>query len=228
LEPVWQRLLDDVTVVFEAARNPAEAGPMRAYMRDQFFYLGLRKPEREALERPIYKALTKDALDQAALVALARACWDRDEREYQYFALSVLRRFARHLGPDFIDTAQFLITTRSWWDSVDEISHSLVGPLVARHHELVAVMDRWIEHDNLWLRRTAILHQNRYRADTDRARLFRYCLAQAHEKEFFIRKAIGWALRDYAKTEPDAVRAFVEQNDERLSGLSKREALKHL
>jgi 3-methyladenine DNA glycosylase AlkD len=103
-----------------------------------------------------------------------------------------------------------------------------VGPLVARHPALVATMDAWVGEENLWLARTAILHQLRYGGGTDADRLFRYCLAQSAHRDFFIRKAIGWALREYAKTDPVAVTSFVRSHESQLSPLSVREALKNI
>jgi 3-methyladenine DNA glycosylase AlkD len=226
-----RELLDEITVAFEAARDPARAAPMRAYMKDHFAFLGIARPERDRLEKPLLQRLRRQPLTESEVDELARAAWEREAREYQYFALSVLRRHGKHLGPCFMDTAHHLITHRSWWDTVDELASHLVGPLVRRHPELVATLDGWIAlpgPEAMWLRRTAILHQNRYGADTDQERLFRYCLHCAGETEFFIRKAIGWALRDHSRTAPAAVQRFVREHGERLSGLSRREALRHV
>ena len=121
-----------------------------------------------------------------------------------------------------------LITTNSWWDTVDALAVHVVGTMVHRHRELAAVMDRWIDADDFWLARTAILHQLRWKSDTDTSRLFTYALRRAADNEFFIRKAIGWALRVYATTDPDAVRTFVDRHEDTLSALTQREARKHL
>ena len=128
----------------------------------------------------------------------------------------------------FIDTARELVTTKSWWDTVDSLASHTVGRLVRTHPELVAVMDEWIGSDDIWLARTALLHQLTWKNDTDAERLFAYCLRRASEKEFFIRKAIGWALREYSKTDEAAVRAFVAEHRATLSGLSRTEALRWL
>ncbi len=111
---------------------------------------------------------------------------------------------------------------------MDALAAHLVGPLVARHPELVSTMDAWIEDEDMWLVRTAILHQLGYKEATDAARLFRYCTAQAEHRDFFIRKAIGWALREYGKTDPAGVRGYVRAHESQLSALSIREALKNL
>lgn len=116
--------------------------------------------------------------------------------------------------------------TRSWWDTVDTLAKA-VGDLVRAHPELVADMDRWVLDDDLWVVRVALLHQLGAGAAADGDRLVRYCALHTEDPRFFIRKAVGWALRDHARTDPDGVRAFVAAHPE-LSGLSRREALKHL
>jgi len=211
---------------FEAARDPALAPAMVAYMRDQFPFLGIRSPDQKVLARQVLAGLPKP--DEDDLRAVALGCWALPEREYQYFACAYLRRHARLCGPGFIDTARHLVTTKSWWDTVDTLAAHLVGPLVQRHPALVATMDRWSTGDDMWLVRTAILYQLTWREDTDATRLFHYCVTQAGHRDFFIRKAIGWALREYARTDPTAVRAFVHAHTDRLAALSVREALKNI
>jgi 3-methyladenine DNA glycosylase AlkD len=131
-------------------------------------------------------------------------------------------------SPALLPTVQELITTKSWWDTVDTLAAHTVGPLVAAYPGLVDTMDAWVTDANMWLVRTAILHQLRYKERTDAERLFRYCTVQASHRDFFVRKAIGWALRDYARTDPEAVRRYVEEHRSILAPLSVREASKHL
>jgi 3-methyladenine DNA glycosylase AlkD len=219
-------LLDRLTALAEARRDPGRALAMRAYMRDKFPFLGLASGERDDVLRQATRDLPPPTEDE--LVAFALACWERDEREYQYMAVRHLRRNAGRCSPALLGTVEHLVTTKSWWGTVDELASHVVGTLVTRHPELVLVMDRWIAADDHWLARTAILHQLRYGPRTDQRRLFAYCLARAADTDFFIRKAIGWALRTHARTAPTAVLAFVSQHEGELSGLSRREALKHL
>jgi 3-methyladenine DNA glycosylase AlkD len=226
--------------VYAAARDPDRAASMTAYMRDQFPFLGIPAPRQRVLARQVLAGLGRPA--EADLREVALGCWALPEREYQYFACDWLRRHARvctadaacrnrpksALSAGFIEVARRLIVTKPWWDTVDTLAANLVGPLVAGHPQLLSTMDVWSTGDDLWLIRTAILHQLRYKASTDPDRLFRYCTGQASHPDFFIRKAIGWALREYAKTDPDAVRAYVRANQARLSALSVSEALKNL
>jgi 3-methyladenine DNA glycosylase AlkD len=223
--PLARIVLDRLIATYTTAADPAAAAPMRAYMRDAFPFLGIKTQRRRELSRRVLAGLSRPAEDDLRVVGLA--CWELPEREYQYFAVDWLARNAKACGPRFLTTAETLITTKSWWDTVDALASHLVGTIVANHPVAVSTMDVWIADDNLWLARTAILHQLRYKKDTDEARLFRYCAAQAGHRDFFIRKAIGWALREYAKTDPDAVRAFVRATPV-LSSLSVREALKNV
>jgi 3-methyladenine DNA glycosylase AlkD len=146
----------------------------------------------------------------------------------QYVAADALRKHHRALEAAHLARLKGLIVDKSWWDTVDSLATHSVGPLVSRNPELATVMDDWIGSDDIWLARTAILHQLSFKGSTDADRLFAYADRRAADTEFFIRKAIGWALRQYARTDPDAVRSFVASRESRLSNLTKREALKHL
>ena len=226
LTPLANEIMERLPEVYGAARDPDRAGPMAAYMRHQFPFLGISSTSQQALARRGLAGLPRPA--EADLAAVARACWELPEREYQYFACRLLRRYARVCGPGFMTVARDLIVTKSWWDTVDALAPHLVGPLVRRHPELLSELDAWIEDANVWLVRAALLHQLTARTATDERRLFDYCARQAGHPDFFVRKAIGWALRAYAKSEPDRVRDFVTANRSRLAPLSIREALKHL
>jgi 3-methyladenine DNA glycosylase AlkD len=224
--PLADELLDRLVRTYEAARNPERAGPAAAYMRNQFPFLGLAAPVQGTLNRSITAGLPAPTEDDLRAVALA--CWELSEREYQYFACGWLRSHVRVPGPGYLATSRELIITKSWWDTVDSLATRFVGGLVRRHPELTGEMDAWSADQNVWLVRTAILHQLHYGADTDTERLFAYCTRQAGHPDFFVRKAIGWALRQYARTDPEAVRRYLADNTGRLSGLSVREAAKHL
>jgi 3-methyladenine DNA glycosylase AlkD len=219
-------LLDRLGTRFEEARDPERAAAMTAYMRGQFPFLGLPAPRLRALSRTVLSGLP--APTPADLRVIAPACWERPEREFQYFACDYLRAHVAVADAEFLTVARCLITTKPWWDTVDALATRFVGDLVRRHPALVTEMDAWSAADDMWLVRTAILHQLHYGTATDTARLFGYCTAQAGHRDFFVRKAIGWALRHYARTDPDAVRHYLADHGDRLSPLSVREASKHL
>jgi 3-methyladenine DNA glycosylase AlkD len=210
-----------LTAAFESRRDPEKAVAMAAYMKDQFPFLGIPSPERRVAQREAlgdWRTPEADELD-----AFARACWALDEREHQYAACDTLIRHVKRLGPDVLDLCEVLITTKPWWDTTDALASRVVGPRAHR-----PTIERWLRSGNLWLERTAIIHQLGDGERTDEAFLFHACLTHAASTEFFHRKAIGWALRQYARTAPDAVRQFVAEHEDELSGLSKREARKHL
>ena len=207
----------------EAARDPVRAAATTAYMRHQFPFAGVPMPRLAAIYREAAQDVPPPA-SEAEVAAVALACWELPEREHQHLGCMHVRRHVRLRGPTFVPTLERLVATKSWWDTVDELATHVAGPLVAAHRELRAVMDRWLESDCLWLARVAILHQERWKERTDAAVLFAYCRRRAADREFFIRKAIGWALRSYAKVEPQRVAGFLAAHGGELSGLSWREA----
>jgi len=153
--------------------------------------------------------------------------WDLPHREYQKAALDILENVKKTLLPTDMEWLEKLIVTKSWWDTVDALAPNIMGYLFQTFPELIQQYpENWIESDNIWLQRSAILFQLKYKLETDDELLFRYILRRADSNEFFVQKAIGWVLREYAKTEPEKIRTFVEQHE--LKALSRREALKHL
>ncbi|MEM9565757.1 MAG: DNA alkylation repair protein [Actinomycetota bacterium] len=224
MEP--ERQVTTIRAALEAVADPERVESMTRYMRDQFPFLGVTSPELRQAIKPLLAEARSMAGDD--LVALAHHLWAQPEREFQYVGTLVLRRAIAALEARHLDDVATLITSKSWWDTVDSLAAWSVGPLVRANPELASTMDAWIDHDDIWLARTAILHQLSYKGDTDADRLFFYAERRAADTEFFIRKAIGWALRQYAREEPDRVRSFVEANRGQLSGLTVREAMKHL
>jgi 3-methyladenine DNA glycosylase AlkD len=221
-------LLSQIETALRPLADPAQAVPMRAYMLDQFAFLGIRAiPRRQALRGlPRLTTWTADAL-----LSVAEALWELPEREFQYVAVDLLAKYHRQLGVDSLPRLLRLVQRHPWWDTVDGLA-GVVGDILLRARpgqaDVQRQMDACLGHPNLWVRRVAMLHQLGWKAQTDQARLFRSALALAPETEFFIRKAIGWALRDHARTQPEAVRAFLAEHGPVLSGLTRREAGKHL
>jgi len=219
-------LLHRLTDVYPAAADAERAAGMRAYMKDVAPFLGLTTPVRRALSRTVLAGTPRP--DEADCTALALRCWELPEREYAYFAVDYLRRHVARCSSGFLPVTRHLVSTVPWWDTVDLLAAHVVGGLVSADPKLQRDMDAWIDDDDLWIARTALLHQLRRKGTTDTERLFGYCLRQAGHPDFFIRKAIGWCLREYAKTDPDAVRSFVAAHRDRLAPLSVREALKNI
>lgn len=217
------RAVERIVATLGARGDADRAAAMAAYMRGKFPFLGVPTNERRALHKSALGGMP--APSEADLTELSRALYALPQREHQYVAVDHLVRWVGQCGPGFLAVARELITTKSWWDTVDGLAAQVVGPLVMAYPELTAEMDRWVDDPGIWVARTAILHQLRYKTRTDADRLFTYCERRAGDREFFIRKAIGWALREYSKTDPAAVQAFIAQNDTNLSGLSKREGM---
>jgi len=210
-----------------ALANKDNAPKMAAYMKTDMPFFGVKKPERLPLMRRMVTEFKPDSLD--AYEAAVRALWKGKHREEKYAAIFYAARFKAFITVDALPLYEALVREGAWWDLVDDVAIHLIGAAYLKERKAVErVMDRFILDKDMWIRRTAIISQNKHRKATDEARLFRYCQKTAHEKEFFIRKAIGWALREYGSVEPSRVLAFVDEHREELSGLSIREACKHL
>lgn len=220
--------LAQIETALRALADARQAVPMRAYMLDQFDFLGIRAtPRRQAL-RGLPSLKNWPA---RSLLALAESLWDLPEREFQYVAVDLLARHHARLALEDLPRLLRLVQRKPWWDTVDGLAGvvgDLLHPQRTSAHEAQRLMDACLSHDHLWMRRVALLHQLGWRERTDQARLLRYVLTLADEKDFFIRKAIGWALRDHARSQPEAVRRFLQSHGAQLSGLSRREAGKHL
>lgn len=218
----WTR---DLQQRFEAAANPEEAKAMIAYMRGQFDFWGIKSPVRSAIVKEWIAGIKTPDVNK--LEKTAQTLWELPQREYQYAALDLLVKHTKRLEERHLELLESLVVRKSWWDTVDPLASNLIGPLLLRFPHLTAPLtERWIVCDNMWLQRTALLYQLKYKKNTDTERLFRYIGLTKSSTEFFIRKAIGWALREYSKTDEEAVRRFVADNT--LSPLSEREALKWL
>jgi 3-methyladenine DNA glycosylase AlkD len=211
--------------LFEQHADPTQAGPMAAYMRNQFSYLGIKTPQSAALQKQFHAEHGLPRLEELAPVV--GELWALPEREYQYVAVGLLGTFAEKLPEDFIETLESLLVSKSWWDTVDSLAGGVVGTHFQRYPEARAShLARWRIAENFWLRRTCILFQLGYKKNTDFPLLCEIIRENLGSKEFFINKAIGWALRQYSRVDAPAVRAFVAQTT--LQPLSAREALKWL
>ena len=210
-----------------AAAVPGDVEAMTAYMRRKFLFLGVRAPAQKAVVRSAVEAAGRPD-DEHEVIAAIDDLWARPEREYRHCGCDLASRFATRASPAFVDHLARWITTDPWWDTCDHLARRGVGQVARRHQELRSTVDQWLGGDDLWLTRSAIIHMGGWKDAIDRDWVFAACLSRARHPDFFIRKAIGWILRDLAWVDPDAVVAFVEGPGAVLSNLSKREALKNV
>lgn len=217
---------EELIARFYQKANPEQAAKMAAYMKNLFPFLGIPKPDRAVLWRDFILAARKDpSVDWQLIFRL----WDMPEREFQYLALEYLLAVSKGLGKEDIEQIKELVTKKSWWDTVDCLAAQIVGGLCAANPELIAShMLKWAETDNIWLARTAILFQLKYKAGTDTEVLRRVILLNCPSKEFFVNKAIGWALREFSKTDRPWVKSFIDSQASSLSPLSLREGGKYI
>ena len=214
-----------IKALLGAHADPKQAGPMKRYMRDQFEYLGLKGPALEELMRGHYRA--HGLPDLPDLDPILRDLWALPQREFQYAATCILSRSEQRLPAGFIRTLEYLLVTKSWWDTVDTISSGTLGVHFQRYPKVKArYLAKWRKSENFWLRRACILFQLNYKKDTDFTLMKAIICENLGSKEFFINKAIGWALRQYTRVDPGGVRRFVAETP--LQHLSAREALKWL
>jgi 3-methyladenine DNA glycosylase AlkD len=212
-----------IVEIFRQNTDPEYAKRMSAYMKNHFSFLGIPKPKRAALSKAFLKeAIKEKSIDWNMVLYL----WDLPEREYQYLALEYLSKLQKYLVKDDLSKLEMLILSKSWWDSVDALA-PLVGVICKGYPEVKQeVMYNWIIDSNIWLKRVTIIFQLKYKNDVDTEFLSKAIRSNHLSNEFFVNKAIGWALRQYSKYNPDWVRTFISQHS--LSPLSIREGSKYL
>jgi len=223
-------LVRAIRAALAAAADPAKAPGMQAYMKSAMPYLGVPKPVRALALRPVLAGRTLP--DPASWTATVLALWrDAAYREERYAAIDLTghRAYRAYQRSTTLAMYEEMITTSTWWDYVDEVASRRVGPLLAAEPAVIRpVMLRWSRDADLWRRRTSIICQLSLKAATDLDLLYACIDANLDDRDFFIRKAIGWALRQYARTDPTEVRRYVTARGEALSPLSRREALKNI
>jgi 3-methyladenine DNA glycosylase AlkD len=214
-----------VRAALKPLRNAERAAGARAYMRNRFVYMGISTPKRRAAVAGLIRGFKPATAEE--LRAAAEGLWACTEREYQYVAADLLARHQAALSLDDLPWLLELAQKKSWWDTVDCLV-KVVGKVVRRSGvKGVRAMERAVRHKDFWVRRIAMLHQLGWRDECDTERLFAFAELLAAEKEFFIRKAIGWALRDYAWHDWRAVENFLKTSEGKFSGLTVREAGKN-
>jgi 3-methyladenine DNA glycosylase AlkD len=223
-------LVHELRAGLAAAGDPLAAPTMQAYMKSDLPYHGVKAPACRAVFRAGIAA--HPLPDRAAWLAAVRLLWDgATHREELYAALAVARdrRYRAYRTPEVLPHYRDLVVSGAWWDVVDDIATHLVGPLLLAHPaETAPVVRAWATDEDRWLRRTAVICQVGAKERTDLDLLTAAIDANLDDGDFFLRKAIGWALRQYARTDPGWVQQVVDDRADRLSPLSRREALKHV
>ncbi len=218
-------LTAEIIALMRKQADPSLKEGMEKYMRDQFPFLGLKSPLRKEILKEVTRPFRE--LSEKEWPQVAEELWDMPERECQYMAMELFALRKKQLHEGHLPLLEKMIAEKSWWDTVDFLAANIAGPLFRNEPQLIAgTIRKWTAASEFWFHRSAILFQLKYGRQTDEELLFRLCKKYAGEKEFFMRKAIGWALRQYSKTNPDAVRKFINSNS--LSPLSLKEAGKYL
>ncbi len=217
--------IETLEIEFSRQSDPTIAAGQKAYMRNQFEYFGLKSTIRKEIQRPF---LEKTYLPpHPELNGLVKALWKKQQREYQYFGQELTFRYVKQIAPNDIKLYEWMVTNKSWWDTVDFIAVKLMGAYFQRFPEQIPnYIPKWLNSEDIWLQRSALLFQLKYKKKVDLLLLDESIHALLGSKEFFINKAIGWVLREYSRTHATWVTDFVERT--RLAPLSRREALRIL
>jgi 3-methyladenine DNA glycosylase AlkD len=220
-------LIHKLEYEFEKNRNEYEAEGMSRYMKNRFAYFGIKKPKRALIQKEWISGISKGLIPEKKR-ELVLELWQKEQREFHYVAMDFMGKWKdKEIITEDIHFIEFLLTNHSWWDSVDILASNYLGRyLRVFPDQRETVINTWRKSENRWLRRSCLIFQLRYKSETNFTLLKGLVLEFKHEKEFFIQKAIGWSLREYAKTNPESVRDFVEESG--IQGLARREALKHI
>lgn len=212
---------------FKNHANSENGLAMSKYMKDRFPFFGIKSQQRKEIQKIWISNLPK-SLNHEERWELIRELWEKEEREYQYVAIDWMNSWNKRLIEDTDDShLRFLITNKSWWDSVDAIASNYLGKYCQKFPEKAnELVSDWRQEKNMWLNRSCLIFQLKYGKQVDFQLLKELIKQYQPNKEFFIQKAIGWSLRQYSKFNPEAVRVFIDEID--LKGLAKKEASKYL
>ena len=227
--PANRALIGALRDGLRAAADPVRAPQMQAYMKSTMPYRGVPSPAQRTIFREAFTAHPLEHFEawRDTMLVLWREAKFREER-YAAIALAERRTYRAYLTHEAMPILEEFVVTGAWWDLVDETAPLIGEVLRSDRRRMTAEMRRWSRDPHLWKRRVSIICQLRFKTDTDLALLYDAIERNLEDRDFFIRKAIGWALRQYAKTDAEEVRRFVRVHADRLSGLSIREALKNI
>ena len=218
-------ILNALEIGFENEANEAIAIQMKSYMKNHFQFYGIKSPIRKKIVASAWNS--NKISNEEQLTNFMNESWKKDEREWQYAAMDIMGKCKRLFSINTIELTERLIKSKSWWDTVDWLSSHAVGSCFKSYPEIkMANIRRWMDSEDIWLQRSCLIFQLKYREETDFELMKDIIIELSDSKEFFIRKGAGWALRQYSKFRPDLVREFIELHPE-LSPLTKREGLKY-
>jgi len=218
-----KEFVDTLSIELERKRNTTIASEQQAYMRNQFEFYGIKTKERREIQKPfLIKAYLPPKND---LEELVKMLWKKPQRDYQLFAQELVFKYLKQFEHNDIELLEYMVTNKSWWDTVDFIANKLMGFYFKKFpEERDFYVNKWLQSNNIWLQRSALLFQLKYKEGLDTDILSLCINSLLNSGEFFINKAIGWTLREYSRTNPEWVIDFVNKTD--LSPLSHKEALR--
>jgi len=222
-------LVTQLLHLFAQHQDAVIADQQSAYMKHRFSFYGIQSTLRRTLQREVF--MQHPLLSADELMDCLEQLWCEEKRELHYAALDLAEKYKQFWSEksgEMFATFAIMTISNSWWDTVDVLASKLIGMLVYHNAHLLENLDQWHTSANMWQRRVAIIYQLKYKHKTDKPRLIRAIKTTMHEDEFFIRKAIGWALREYSKTDPEFVKDFTKEHKSNLSSLSMREATRLL
>ena len=221
------RIIKYITNTLNDNKNSKDAIQMQRYLKTTMPFYGVKSPILNTIVNDVNNLHLIS--NQEEYNSVIMDIWNLSHREEKYISIKLARKWKKYITLEALTVYEKMIREGQWWDFIDPISQGLIGILLMNNRfKMNKILDKWIKDENLWIRRSAILAHLKHKENTDYKKLFEYCLKCAHEKEFFIQKAIGWVLREYSKTEPEIVFSFIEEHDSVLSNLSKREGMKWL
>ena len=217
--------IETLETELERNSNNKVALEQKAYLRNQFEFYGLTSDKRREIQKPFL--IKRQLPDKENLHKIVKELWNRPQREYQYFSQELAFKYIRQVEKGDIELYEYMVTNKSWWDTVDFIANKLIGEYFKKYPDQIEhYISKWLESNNIWLQRSALLFQLKYKDHLNAALLASIIHSLLDSNEFFINKAIGWVLREYSRTNPTWVIEFV--NNTKLNALSKKEALRLL
>ncbi|MAK04530.1 MAG: DNA alkylation repair protein [Euryarchaeota archaeon] len=221
------RIIKYITNTLNDNKNSKDAIQMQRYLKTTMPFYGVKSPILNTIVNDVNNLHLIS--NQEEYNSVIMDIWNLSHREEKYISIKLARKWKKYITLEALTVYEKMIREGQWWDFIDPISQGLIGILLMNNRfKMNKILDKWIKDENLWIRRSAILAHLKHKENTDYKKLFEYCLKCAHEKEFFIQKAIGWVLREFSKTEPEIVYAFIQDNERVLSNLSKREGMKYI